>query len=187
MESLKRFSDTEIPIRAWDNILVKNIYMPQCTSALPVNKGKSWKDQIKPFNFFYVGFQMIRNKKKSVKPLSPYSKDSQAIVHEPFIDYETGKTKQGLPHFKPLSKTILQYSDHKEFKFDGDEDLLTRKQVNADWIIHIGKEADKIEDEPLKGGNVQVFRNKEKERLRINSMRQCDAERMGLLGLRDGG
>jgi hypothetical protein len=29
-------------------------------------------------------------------------------------------------------------------------------------------------------GNVQVFRNEEKERLRIVDMRQCDAERIGV-------
>jgi hypothetical protein len=47
-------------------------------------------------------------------------------------------------------------------------------------IVHIGKEANNIEDEPLEGGNVQVFRNKEKERIRIINMRQRDAEREGI-------
>ena len=32
------------------------------------------------------------------------------------------------------------------------------------YIIHIGKEANNIENEPLDGGNVQVFRNIEKKR-----------------------
>ncbi len=32
----------------------------------------------------------------------------------------------------------------------------------------------------LDGGNVQVFRNVEKERLKIIEMRQCDAEKMGI-------
>ena len=46
--------------------------------------------------------------------------------------------------------------------------------------MHIGKEADKIEDEPLDGGNVQVFRNIEKERRKIVEMRQCEAEKLGI-------
>jgi hypothetical protein len=146
-----------------------------------LNKGKKdWNQQIKPFNFFLVGFQMVRNKKKTVKPLSPYSKDPQTIVHEPFIDYETGETKQGLHYFKPLSKTISQYCDHKEFKFKGDVGLLTRKHVHGDWIIHIGKEANNINEEPLRTGNVQIFKDIENERQRILAMRQCDAEKLGI-------
>jgi histidyl-tRNA synthetase len=47
-------------------------------------------------------------------------------------------------------------------------------------ILHIGKEANDIENEPLETGRVQVFRNEEKERLRIIEMRQCDAERLGI-------
>jgi hypothetical protein len=52
--------------------------------------------------------------------------------------------------------------------------------VHVSEIVHIGKEANNIEDEPLEMGNVQVFRNEEKERLRIIEMRQCDAERLGI-------
>ena len=47
-------------------------------------------------------------------------------------------------------------------------------------VIHIGKEANNIDNEPLDAGNVQVFRNQEKERLRILTMRQCEAEREGI-------
>jgi hypothetical protein len=43
------------------------------------------------------------------------------------------------------------------------------------------KEANNIEYEHLNGGNVQVFRNKEKEQQKIVEMRQCDAERLGLI------
>jgi len=81
-----------------------------------LNEDKNWLNQIKPFNFFLVGFQVVLDGKKPFKPLSPYSKDPQIIVNEPFIDYETGQIKQGLRYFKPLSKTILQYLDHAEYK-----------------------------------------------------------------------
>jgi hypothetical protein len=50
--------------------------------------------------------------------------------------------------------------------------------VEVVWII--GKEANSIDDEPLDGGIVQVFRNVEKERVKIIEMRQCDAEKMGV-------
>jgi len=145
-----------------------------------LNECKEWHEQIKPFNFCLVGFQVKRDGKKPVKPLSPYSKDPQTIVNEPFIDYETGINKQGLQYYKPLSKTILQYIDHPESKYVGDIGQLERRLIHVSEIVHIGKEANNIEDEPLEGGNVQVFRNKEKERLRIISIRQCDAERLGI-------
>jgi len=115
-----------------------------------------------------------------VKPLSPYTKDPQSIVHEQFIDYETGTIKHGLEYFKPLSKTILQYVDHPESKYDGDIGQLERKHITVTEIVHIGKEANNIENEPLETRNIQVFRNEEKERLRIVEMRQCEAEREGI-------
>jgi hypothetical protein len=145
-----------------------------------LNEGREWREQIKPFGFFHVGFQVIVDRKKPVKPLSPYSTDPQTIVHEPFIDYETGEVKRGLRFFKPLSKTILQYIDHPESKYEGDNGQLRRRHIEVTDIIHIGKEANNIEKEPLKTGTVQVFKNEERERLRIINMRQCEAERDGI-------
>ncbi len=121
-----------------------------------LNEGKEWRDQIKPFNFFLCGYQVKVDGKKPVKPLSPFTKDPQSIVHEPFIDYD-GTIKQGLEYFKPFSKTILQYVDHPESKYDGDIGQLERKHIIVTEIVHIGKEANNIEDEPLEMGNVQVF------------------------------
>jgi hypothetical protein len=145
-----------------------------------LNEGKEWYEQIKPFNFILVGFQVNTDGRKPVKPLSPHSKDPQKIVNEPFIDYETGIIKQGLQYYKPLSKTILQYIDHPEYKYDGGIGQLEKRHIHVSEIVHIGKEANNIEDEPLDRGKVQVFRNEEKERRMIVEMRQCDAERMGI-------
>lgn len=85
-----------------------------------LNEGKPWKEQIKPFNFCLVGFQAINEDDKAVKPLAPFTKDFQKIVYEPFIDYESGEVKEGTRYFKPLSRTILQYIEHLENKFEGD-------------------------------------------------------------------
>jgi hypothetical protein len=63
---------------------------------------------------------------------------------------------------------------------NGKSGQLERKHIRVSEIVHIGKEANNIEDEPLETGKVQVFRNEEKERLRIVDMRQCDAERWGI-------
>lgn len=114
-----------------------------------LNEGKPWKEQIKPFNFFLVGSQTIEENGKLVKPMAPFTTDYQKIVYEPFIDYETGEVKEGSKYFKPLSRTILQYVEHMENKFEGDIGVLKRKHIQADGLVYIGKEANNIEDQPL--------------------------------------
>lgn len=104
-----------------------------------LNERKPWTEQIKPFNFFLVGFQVIEEKGKLVKPMAPFTTDYQKIVYEPFIDYETGEVKEGSQYFKPLSRTILQYVEHMENKFEGDIGVLNRKYIQADGLVYIGK------------------------------------------------
>ena len=53
---------------------------------------------------------------------------------------------------------------------------MEKRHIYISEIVHIGKEANDIENEPLESGKVQVFRNEKKERLRIINMRQRDAE-----------
>ncbi len=124
-----------------------------------LNKEKSWKEQIKPFNFYHVGFQTIKENGKAVKPLIPFSDDPQSIVYEPFIDYETGEIKQGSHYFKQLSRTIIEYANHPEAKFDGDIGVLERKHVQVDSIVYIGKEANNIDEQALDVKKAQDFIN----------------------------
>jgi len=145
-----------------------------------LNEGKDWKHQIKPFNFFLVGFRTIKENGKMVKPIAPFSKDPQSIVHQQFIDYNTGEVKCGSQYFKPLSRTFMEYIDHPEYKFEGKIGLLNRKDVQADGFIHIGKEANNIDEQPLKKTDAQVFRDKHIICERILTIRQCDAEKAGV-------
>ncbi|MDD4438250.1 MAG: hypothetical protein PHS04_09480 [Tissierellia bacterium] len=145
-----------------------------------LNEGKSWKEQIKPFNFFLVGFQAIEENGKLVKPMAPFTKDYQKIVYEPFIDYETGEVKEGSKYFKPLSRTILQYVEHMENKFDGDEGVLERKHIHADGLVYIGKEANNIEDQPLDVTGAQVLINEEEIKQRILNLSPKEARELGI-------
>ena len=72
------------------------IYFPQirnyCRSVVlhrfdKINKGKAWSEQIKPFNFYHVGFQTLEENGKAVKPLSPFSNVPQNIVLPTTITY----------------------------------------------------------------------------------------------------
>ena len=144
-----------------------------------INQEKAWSEQIKPFNFFNVGFQTIEEDGNVVKPLAPFSKDPQKIVYDPFIDYQTGEVKEGSQYFKPLSRTILQYMDHPENKFDGDIGVLMRKQVYVDGVVYIGKEANNIDDQALKVKEAQVFINQEMIK-KILALTPKDAREIGI-------
>ncbi|WP_200895213.1 MULTISPECIES: hypothetical protein [unclassified Methanosarcina] len=145
-----------------------------------LNQGKPWKEQIKPFNFFLVGFQVIEENDKPVKPLAPFTKDYQKIVHEPFVDYETGDAKEGSQYFKPLSRTILQYVEHLENKFDGEIGVLKRKHIQADGLVYIGKEANNIEDQPLDVTKSQVFINDEEIKQKLLALTPEEARKLGI-------
>lgn len=144
------------------------------------NKEKSWNEQIKPFNFYLVGFKMQTENGAPVKPISPLSKDPQTIVHREFIDYQTGEVKRGSHYFKPLSQTILEYASHPEYKFAGNVGLLERRHLVVDDIVHIGKEANNIDDQALDIRKAQMFRDKNTECQKILAIRQCDAEKVGV-------
>ena len=40
---------------------------------------------------------------------------------------------------------------------------MEKRHIHVSEIVHIGKEANNTEDEPLESGNVRVFKNEEKE------------------------
>jgi hypothetical protein len=145
-----------------------------------LNKGKSWGEQIKPYNFYNVGFQTVKENGKPVKPLSPFSNDPQSIVYEPFIDYETEEIKQGPHYFKELSKTIIEYANHPESKFDGDTGILERKHVHANSIIYIGKEANNIDEQELDVEIPQIFINEKWAAQEIVNLSQKVAEEWGV-------
>jgi len=145
-----------------------------------LNKGKPWEEQIKPSNFCLAGFQTKEENGKAVKPLAPYTSDYQKIVHEPFIDRETGDIKQGSRYFKQLSQTIIEYANHPESKFHGDIGILERKHVVADSVVHIGKEANSIDEQALGIKKAQEFINEKKIMKRILKITQKEAEAKGV-------
>lgn len=144
------------------------------------NEGKAWDDQIKPFNFYLVGFKTKDENGVPVKPLCPFSKDPQSIVHREFIDYQTGKIKRGSHYFRALCQTILDYANHPEHKFDGDVGLLERRHIVADDVAHIGKEANNIDEQALEVRKAQKFIDKAEIMKKIIAMSQKVAEECGV-------
>ena len=81
----------------------------------------------------------------------------------------------------------MQYLDHAEHNIDGDEGFLERKHIVVSEVVHIGKEANNIEDEPLDGGKVQVFRDEEENDRELLRCVNVMLKGWGLIGVQDGG
>jgi len=122
-----------------------------------LNGDKDYRSGIKPFNFFNIGF----SNKDDVKPIAPYSKDSQTMPYSEFIDYKTGKRMEGHQYFKSLTDELWSYIEHLEAKLNGDKGVLERKHLQVEKLIYIGKETDKIEENMsgLSNINQNVYQN----------------------------
>ena len=145
-----------------------------------INKGKPWHETVKPFNFAIIGFQTVKERGKAIKPLASYSKDPQTVPYQPFIDYNTGREMQGIHYFKPLSATILQYAKHPEHKYEGGTGYLQRKHIHAQRAIYIGKEANKIDEQPLNVQKPQIFIDKDAVMKKILLMSTAEANERGV-------
>jgi len=79
-----------------------------------------------------------------------------------------------------LSRTILQYIDHPENKFDGDIGLLERKHIQVDGVIYIGKEANNIDEQALDVAKSQVFINEVEIKRKILALTPKEAREIGI-------
>jgi len=127
-----------------------------------------------------LGFQTIEKDGNAVKPLAPFSKDPQKIVYDPFIDCQTGEVKEGSQYFKPLSRTILQYVDHPENKFNGDIGGLERRHVHVKGVVYIGKKANNIDEQALDMAKSQVFINEVEIKRKILALIPKEARELGI-------
>lgn len=101
-----------------------------------INKGKPYREQIKPYNFFLKANSVD----KSVVPIAPHLDNPQEIVSKPFINEKTGIAMKGEQYFKKMDNTFILYCHHPEKKFIGERGYLKRRNIFFDRIIGIGKE-----------------------------------------------
>lgn len=103
-----------------------------------LNRGKPYKEQIKPYNFFLKGNSID----KSVIPIAPYLDNPQEMVAKPFINEKTGIVTSGEEYFKKMDNTFILYCNHPEKKFIGECGYLERRDICFDKVVGIGKEID---------------------------------------------
>ncbi len=142
------------------------------------NKDKPLSKQIKPFNFTLVGFCTD----KDIKPLSAFTKESQSVVHKPFIDYKSGKVRQGIQHWKSFVDTLFDYLDHPESKFENgtESGIMQRRQMNGGEIRFIGKEANNIEEQTLEVTRPNEYTQDKLLRAKILKMSYKEAREKGV-------
>lgn len=137
-----------------------------------LNKNRSLEKRIKPFNFFLTGFEH----KDDVKPITPFSDNSQEAAYGKFVDYRTGDILEGLEYWKPLSKTLEKYLEHEESKLKGDIGKLERKHIIIDKVAYIGKESNNLEiTGTLEGPEYTVYQDDAKLKERILGMTNKEA------------
>ena len=112
---------------------------------------------------------------EQVKPIAAKTKNTQSVVHEPFVDYNTGKVMHGLEYWRPLSDILYTYVNHPEDKFEGDTGLLQRKRVTINQVIYIGKETNNIDDQYLEKPLIANY-----SPTQITSMAWKEAKQLGI-------
>ena len=157
------------------------------------NEGKPYSEQIKPFNFLLM-FQTSKiNRvpylddsdenikfKHLPKAIAPFCKDS-TIASEKCFDRNTGKaiSKEQL---KSYAQCLAQYHLHPENKFHNadylDRGIVQRRHVQAVAIEHIGKEANRWEEQLYLGENPEAqieygTSPEQKERIRGTVLTLC--------------
>jgi hypothetical protein len=144
-----------------------NVTSPELLRAFAkLNKGKSYANQVKPFNFlsFAPGAQPPAGHRdpKHFRLVGPYGTATQrrraqwVNVHEPDSTYQlhTDRTRPGTATADTHRQHAVRYFSHIESKSadqDGNpcarctEGLLQRRHVTAGSIAHIGKEANHLD------------------------------------------
>jgi hypothetical protein len=135
-----------------------------------MNRGKHYRQQIKPFNFASSCHVRAFGHPEGVRPqqfqlIAPYEPDPRRWLKAPWIDRYSGKrfritTKgphgtQGTARVQTYGEVVEAYERHPEAKCaDANGEpcgkqtvgLLQRRHVRIDTIINIGKESNSLEE-----------------------------------------
>ena len=143
-----------------------------------MNKGKPLSKQIKPFNFMLIGMSKV----KDVKPIAPFSKNSNEAVYKPFVNRGNGEIMKGAEYWKTLNDELWRYVKHPEHKFDGYKGVLQRKHIKVDKIIYIGKESNNVDSALASLNKLEqnIYTDHKDLEKTIVEMTVKDAERVGI-------
>jgi hypothetical protein len=134
------------------------------------NAGKAWSDQVKPFNFLLVGHVRPFGSPAGADPsrfqlVAPYERDATNWLRLPWIDRYTGNRiaistvdEMHEPHrarlqtYRDVVQTFRVHPEAKSADAEGRPcgrqtvGLLRRRSVQETYMVHVGKEANKLEE-----------------------------------------
>ena len=117
------------------------------------NANKLYRDRVRPFNFMLA--MQAQSGLKALKPVAPYHNDHTKALSLCF-DRATGE-KVSKHQLKTYLDVLAQYHLHPESKFFngdyGDAGHTQRRHVSVRNVQHIGKEANKWEEQHFLGAD----------------------------------
>ena len=98
---------------------------------------------------------MLDRSGKPIVPATPFTREYERAPYQQFVDVKTGKLYNEVTelYWKTLKKTVEDYIDHPESKFEngGHCGTMRRRHLQADSICYIGKEANELEETQIMG------------------------------------
>jgi hypothetical protein len=115
-----------------------------------INRGKSFKQQIKPYNLVLVGSATMTGPTgKPISPMTAMNLRHDLAPYQPFTDARTGRPYQKNTHvyWKKLDRLVEEYMDHPESKFENGNrsGTMHRRHLMVNEITYMGKEANELE------------------------------------------
>ena len=120
-----------------------------------INEGKPRHKQIRPYNFVLAGSPtMTSGKDRPIIPITQFMSDIEDAPYDSFIDARTGRLYKGEKaqlYWETLDKTVENYIDHPESKFENGESTgkMRRRHIHLKSrksIVYIGKEHNELEE-----------------------------------------
>ena len=126
-----------------------------------LNKGKSYRQQVKPFNFVHIGQPTTTSSSdEMIHPITRYG-DPNLAPFQPFVDYKTGRVydEHTEAYWKTLESSIESYMDHAESKFKHGEKRgkLDQRHIEVERIRYIGKESNDLEQTETLGVDKDTY------------------------------
>jgi hypothetical protein len=127
-----------------------------------LDKGKRLEKRIKPYNFVLVGSPtMVSKNGEPIIPLTQFTSQYGQAPYQLFVDTKSGKLYEENTelYWKTLNKTVEEYIDHLESKFENGQHCGTmrRRHLHVDSILYIGKEANELEETQILGMDEETY------------------------------
>jgi hypothetical protein len=138
------------------------ITKPSLLGRVKAIKGKSCISQPRPYSFFLVGSPtMLGPNGNPIIPMTAFTRKYKLAPYQPFVNAKTGKLcKEATElYWKTLMKTVEEYIDHPESKFENGQHCGTmcRRHLRVDSILYIGKEANELEETQILGMDNETY------------------------------